>query len=182
LFVSQPGGVNGGWVFELSARVPDVGNIVVRRVTLTNTFRAAARIIATATFPGATSWAATAYPPSGVHKGIRAGLVAQDSPFAPPPDDDRGQPGSKGWSYAITAVVNVPVGALVKEIAAVGGAGASSCQLTVPRDATSADALPAIPIAAGQGFSLPRATCEGLIGPVVVTFVGTAEQSVVWLE
>jgi hypothetical protein len=180
LIVSQPGDDPGGWVFELQARVPD-GMVVVRRVTLTRTFRARARVLATAMLPGATLWSAIAYPPA-TGKGIKAALYAQETPFAPAPDEEIGQPGSKGWSYAITAVVHVPVGAFVKEVSAVGGGGASSCQITVPRDATSADALAPIPIAAGERFVLPKATLDGLVGPVTVTFVGTARQSVFWLE
>jgi hypothetical protein len=131
--------------------------------------------------PGATLWDAIAYPPA-TGKGIKAALYAQETPFAPAPDEEIGQPGSKGWSYSIAAVVSVPVGALVKEISAVGGGGPSSCQITVPRDATSSETLAAIPIAASEPFVLPRATLEGLVGPVTVTFVGTARQSVFWLE
>jgi len=181
LIVSQPAHGTGGWVFELQARIPD-GMVVVRRVTLTKTFRGRARVLATATLPGASSWEAIAYPPTGSRVGIRAALIASDTPFSPAPDDELGQPGSKGWSYAITAVVNVPVGALVKEISAVGGAGAGSCSVTAPRDATTSEALPAIPIAAAEDFALPKETCEGLVGPATVTFVGTARQLVVWLE
>lgn len=182
LVVSQPAPQGtGGWVFELQARMP-WGMVIARRVTLTKPFRGAARVIATATLPGASSWDAIAYPPPGANTGIRAGLLASDSQFAPPDDQELGQPGSKGWSYAITAVVNVPVGALVKEVSAVGGAGASSCQITVPRDAVSTEALPSIPIAAAEPFFLRRETCEGLVGPATVTFTGTARQLVVWLE
>lgn len=180
LIVSQPGDDPGGWVFELQARVPD-GMIVVRRVTLTRTFRARARVLATAMLPGATLWTAIAYPPA-TGKGIKAALYAQETPFAPAPDEEVGQPGSKGWSYAITAVVNVPVGALVKEVSAVGGGAGGSCQLKVPRDATTSDVLAAIPIAAGERFYLPKETLEGLTGPATVTFVGTARQFVAWLE
>jgi hypothetical protein len=185
LIVSQPANDPGGWVFELQARIAD-GLVQVRRVTLTKAFRGRARVLATCTVPGATSWEAIAYPPKGTDEapvtGIRAGLMAQDTPFAPAFDPDFGQPGSKGWSYAITAVVAVPVGALVKEVSAVGGGGAGSCQITVPRDATTTDALAAIPIAAGERFYLPKETLEGLVGPATVTFVGTARQFVAWLE
>jgi hypothetical protein len=181
LIVSQPAKGEGGWVFELQARIPD-GMVIVRRVTLTTPFRGRARVLATATLPGASSWEAIAYPPTGATIGLRAALIASDSQFAPEPDYEDGQPGSKGWSYAVTAVVNVPVGALVKEIAAVGGGAGGVCTLTVPRDATTTDVLPAIPIGIAEAFRFPRETLEGLVGPVTVTFVGTVRQSVVWLE
>lgn len=181
LIVSQPGNQpSGGWVFEISARIAD-GLVVVRRVTLTASFRARARVLAVAHMPTATEWIATANPKSNAVQ-IRAGLLASNTPFVEPVDQELGQPGSKGWSYAITNVVNVPDGAWVKEVSAVGGGGAGSCQITVARDATTTDPLPAIPIPASQNFNLPRETLEGLVGPCTITFTGTNAQFVAWLE
>lgn len=181
LIVSQPGNQpSGGWVFEISARIAD-GLVVVRRVTLTAGFRARARVLAVAHMPTATEWLATAYPKSNSVQ-IRAALFASDTPFVEPVDQELGQPGSKGWSYAVTNVVNVPDGAWVKEISAIGGVVAGSCQITVARDATTTDALPAIPIPAAQPFVLARETLEGLVGPCTITFTGTTAQFVAWLE
>lgn len=181
LLVSQPSPTSGGWVFELSVRTLDNALYVVRRKTLTNALRAQSRVFLTATVPGATGWVATAYPPDGA-QGVRASLVASDTPFMNYDDTELGQPGSKGWSYAVTAVVNVPVGARVKEVSAVAGGAGGTCQITVPRDAVSTDALPAIPIGANERFFLPQTTLEGLVGPATVTFAGTDRQFVAWLE
>jgi hypothetical protein len=181
LIVSQPGNTpSGGWVFELQARIAD-GLVVVRRVTLTAGFRARARVLAVGHMPTATDWIATAYPKANATQ-IRAALFASDTPFVEPVDQELGQPGSRGWSYATTPVVNVPDGAWVKEVSAIGGAGLGSCQITVSRDATTTEALPAIAIPATLSFALYRETLEGLVGPCTVTFTGTATQFVAWLE
>jgi hypothetical protein len=181
LIVSQPGSQpSGGWVFELQARIAD-GLVVVRRVTLTAGFRARARVLAVAHMPTATEWLATAYPKSNAVQ-IRAGLLASDTPFVEPVDQELGQPGSKGWSYSVASVVNVPDGAWVKEISAVAASSGGSCTVTAPRDATTTEVLPAITIPAGLSFQLYRETLEGLVGPCTVTFSGTTARFVAWLE
>ncbi len=178
--VSQPDGDPGGWWLYLQARTRE-GVFNVERAVLTPTFRGRTRVVAVGTLPGADVWTVLVQPPAGGRM-IRVATIVSETPFTPPESHGDGQPGSKGWSYAVTTTVNVPPGARLREVSAVAGGSGGTVQFTVPRDATTNETLAAVPLPANLPYALPRDSLAGLVGPVQIVWTGTITQQVVWVE